>query len=219
MHRATAPILALLAFQASSAMAYVAEKAPPDLPYASSLTHDKGESWTYRNPKLDLRSYRQFLIDPSVVYQGADAQFDGVDPADRTKFAQIMTEALREEVGRSFPIATQPGDNVATLRLTLLGVDETKGGVATATRVTPMGFALSAVKSVAGKSGTFTGSVLFAIELIDSKTGELQIAAIRRESPDALDIPATVSTTNTVKAVAQSVAKQVRERLEGAAGR
>ena len=219
MHRGIAPILVLLACHASSAIAQTKDHAPTGLPYASSLRQDRGESWTYRHPNLDLRKYRQFIIDPSVVYQGPDAQFDDVDRGDRARYAEIMTEALRAEIGRSFPIATRSGENIARIRLTLLGVDETKGGVATATRVTPVGFALSAVKSLADKPGTLTGSVLFAIELTDSRSGELQIAAVRRESPDALDIPATTSTTNTVKAVAETVAKQVREKLESAAGR
>lgn len=214
MQREISLALVLLLCHSTSAFAQAKDNAPVNLKSAGRMTHDKGESWTYRHPSLNLRKYKEFIIDPGVVYSGPDAQFDDVDASDRRKYAAILTESLKAEVGSKFPLASRAGPNTARLRLTLIGVNTTKGGVATATRVTPVGFALSAVKSLAGKPGTLTGSVLYAIELADSVSGELQVAAVRRESPDALDIPATVSTTNTVKAVADSIAKQIREKLE-----
>jgi hypothetical protein len=96
----------------------------------------------------------------------------------------------------------------------MLGAQKTKGGIATATRVTPLGFATSAVKSAMGKKGTFTGSVLFAVELFDARTNELLLAAVRRRTPDPLDVPATLSTTDTVKSVAREFADGARKRLE-----
>ena len=71
--------------------------------------------------------------------------------------------------------------------MTLLGAKKTAGGVATATRVTPLGFATSALKSALGKSGTLTGSILYAVEAYDARTGELLIGAVRRRTPDPLD--------------------------------
>jgi hypothetical protein len=75
------------------------------------------------------------------------------------------------------------------------------------------------MKSIAGKPGSFTGSVQVAFELRDSRTQELQFAAVRRRSPDALDIPATLSTEATVEAVARDVANSIRKGLDRANGR
>jgi hypothetical protein len=215
----SAAVAGLLLVAGTAAYSQTKDHAPAALPYAQRMTHDRGESWNYKRPSLDLRRYRNVIIDRTVVYRGPDAQFDGIDQGERGKFAEITTRALTEEIGKSLPIVTRPGPDTLRLKMTLLGVDKTTGGVATATRVTPMGFAMSAVKSLAGKQGTFTGSVLYAVELTDSRSGELQIAAVRRMSPDALDIPATISTSETVKAVAESSAKRIRERLEAAMGR
>ena len=203
------------------AVAQTRDHAPTSLRSAPRLKQDSrnSESWTYAKPGLRLGAYRNVLIEPTAVYTGADAQFDGVERADRQRYAQMVTEALREEIAKSFPLVTSASAGTLRLRVTILGADNTRGGVATATRVTPLGIAASAVQSIAGREGRFTGSLLLALELSDGRSNELQFAAVRRRSPDALDIPATLSTTETVRAVARGVARDIREKLAEAAGR
>ena len=180
------------------------------------MTQDKAgtESWTYAQPTSRFLRYRTVIVDPTVVYQGPDAQFEGIDPADRAKYAQIITDELRSELAKTFPSPAKPQADTLRLRVTILGAEKTKGGIATATRVTPLGFATSALKSALGKTGSFTGSVLYAVELYDAKTNELLLAAVRRRTPDPLDVPATLSTTDTIKAVARDFANSARRRLE-----
>jgi hypothetical protein len=83
-----------------------------------------------------------------------------------------------------------------------------------ASTASAIGLATSAVKSALGKKGSFRGSVRFAIELHDGRTNELVLAAVRRRTPDGLDVPASLSTTDTVKAVARDLAGNARKRLE-----
>lgn len=200
------------------AFAQAKDHAPVNLQAATQMKHDsaKSESWTYAKPGLKFSRYESLMIEPTIVYAGADAQFDDVKPEDQRKFAALVTAALRSELAKSFKIVTSPGPDTLRLRTTLLGVETTKGGIATATRVTPIGFALSAVNSVAGREGKFTGSLLVALEMLDGRTGELEYAAVRRRSPDALDIGATLSTSDTVKSVAEEMAETLREKLERA---
>jgi Protein of unknown function (DUF3313) len=201
------------------ALAQTKDHAPAALPSSSVMTHDRGESWTYVKPKLDLHKYRSVMLEPTVVYSGADAQFDNIPRADRQRFATIVTDELRAELGKAMPLVQRAGPDTARLQVTLLGVEGTKGGLATATRVMPIGFAVSAVKSLAGKPGSLTGSMLFAVELTDATSGELEVAAVRRRTPDALDIGATLSTSDTVKSVARDFARNVSEKLAPATGR
>ena len=84
--------------------------------------------------------------------------------------------------------------------------------------MTPLGFATSAVKSALGKKGSFTGSLLYAVEVFDGRTNELMLAAVRRRTPDPLDVPATLGTEETVKAVAREFADGARKRLEDLTG-
>ena len=219
MRRISSAALLCLLLPGAPAVAQTRDHAPVALPYAGRMSHDRGESWNYAKPNLDLTKYHSLIIDRTAVYRGADAQFDGIDEADRAKYAALTTDALTSEIGKAIPLVSKPGPGILRLKMTLLGADKTKGGVATATRVTPIGLGISAVKSLAKKGGTFTGSVLYAVELTDSRSGELLIAAVRRMSPDALDVPATLGTTETIKAVAHTSAKRIRERLEARMGR
>jgi len=130
----------------------------------------------------------------------------------------VITDELRKELVKTFPSPAKPQADTLRLKVTILGATKTKGGIATATRVTPIGFGLSAVKSALGKPGTFTGSVLFAVELYDAKTNQLLLAAVRRRTPDPLDVPATISQDETIKSVAREFADGARKRLENLTG-
>ena len=208
--------LSALALIATQASAQTHDNAPVGLSSSNRMTQDAPgpESWTYAQPATVFLKYRTVLIDPTTVYNGPDAQFKGVDPADRARFAAIVTEELRSEIGKSFPAPARAQADTLRIRTTLLGAEKTTGGIATATRVTPLGFATSALKSALGKSGSFTGSILYAVEVYDARTGELLLAAVRRRTPDPLDVPATLSTSNTIKAVARDFANSARKRLE-----
>ena len=192
------------------------DHAPTALPSASKMSQDKAgtESWTYAQPVQVFTKYRTVMVDNTTVYRGPDAQFDGIDPADREKYAGIITQELRSEIAKTFPTPARPQADTLRLKVTILGATKTKGGLATATRVTPLGFATSALKSAVGRKGSFTGSLLYAVELYDARTNELLLAAVRRRTPDPLDVPATLSTTDTVKAVAREFADGARKRLE-----
>lgn len=200
---------------AMPASAQTQDHAPAALQSAPELRHDKGEAWTYIKPGLDFARYKAVVVEDTAVYKGPDAQFKDLKPEDRAHFAALLTQALRSELATA-PGLGPAGPGVLRVKATILGAEKTTGGAATATRVMPIGLVTNAVKSVAGKPGSLTGSVLAAVEISDSATGELLAAAVRREAPDALDIPATVSTADTVKAVARGMAKKLRERLEKA---
>lgn len=217
---ATAALGAALIFGAYPAVAQTKDHAPVGLKSSNKMAQDKAgsESWTYAQPREVFGKYRTLIVDNTAVYNGPDAQFDGIDAADRTKFASIVTNELRSELAKSFPNPARVQADTLRLKVTLLGAEKTKGGLATATRVTPMGFGLSALKSAVGKGGSFTGSVLFAVELYDARTNELLLAAVRRRHPDPLDVPATLGTEETVKAVAREFADGARERLQDLTG-
>jgi hypothetical protein len=218
LSRLALPAIVLLA--AVPVSAQTKDHAPVALKSSNKMTQDKAgaESWTYVQPREVFTKYRSVIVDPTVVYQGPDAQFDGIDSADRYKAASVITEELRQELAKTFPSPAKPQADTLRIKVTILGATKTKGGIATATRVTPVGFGLSALKSALGKPGTFTGSVLFAVELHDARTNELLLAAVRRRTPDPLDVPATISQDETIKSVAREFADGARKRLENLTG-
>ena len=208
------PVAALAAV--SPAIAQTRDHAPVAMQSARQMMQDKAdsESWSYVNPAANFTKYRTVIVDPTVVYDGPDAQFEGIDRDARQRFAVILTNELRSEIGKSFAAPPRATPTTLRVRVNLIGAQTTKGGLATATRATPMGLGLSAAKSLLGKQGTLTGSVLYGVEAFDGATGELLLAAVRRRTPDPLDIPATLSTTKTVESVARDFASSARKRLE-----
>src|SRR5215204_1555235 len=213
---ASSAIAVALLLNSAPALAQAEDHAPVGLKSAGQMAQDKAgsESWTYAQPRQVFAKYRTVIVDQTAVYNGPDAQFEGdISAADRAKFAAIVTNALRSELAKTFLAPARPQADTLRLKVTLLGAQKTRGGLATATRVTPVGFGLSAVKSALGRGGSLTGSVLVAVELHDARTGELLLAAVRRRHPDPLDIPATLGTEETVKAVAREFADTARKRL------
>lgn len=205
--------LALLLILAT-ASAVSAQTQPPAVPPGSTPGVIYGsESWTYMKPDADLSKYDAVLIRPTAVYQGLDAQFDGIEPSDLQAYADVVTNALSAEMPKSFKLVDKAGPHTIAMQVTILGAKKTVGGVATATRVLPFGLAANAFKSLEGKPGTLTGSLLLEVEFSDARTGDLLAAAVRRRAPDALNVGATVSMTDTVKAIAFDMAKTLREKM------
>jgi hypothetical protein len=191
------------------------EHAPVSLRSSQKMGQDKpkSESWTYISPTFRSSRFPSVCVMQTKVYSGPDAQFPGTSAADKQRFAGILTDRVREELGKSFTVYPDKRPGCLAMQMTLVGLQDTKGGVATATRVTPFGFAFSAVNSIRGKGGTFTGSMLVALEVTGGKKNELLVAAVRRREPDALDIPATFSMTDTVNAIARDYGRDLSERL------
>jgi hypothetical protein len=217
--RAAAPA-ALLMF-ATPAIAQTVDHAPVDLPDAQLMAQDKSgsESWTYVNPSVNFTTYRNVIVDPTSVYTGPDAQFGDISQEDRDQYAAIMTGELQSDIAKAFPAPPQPPTaNTLRVHVVLLGAQKTVGGLATATRATPIGLGLNVFKSLTGKKGTLTGSLLIAVEGYNAKTGELLFTAVRRRTPNPLDIPATLSTTDTVKAVARDFANDAVLKLQNMMG-
>lgn len=213
MTRAALGIALVVVLSGSGATAQTNDHAPQALTSAEELKHDRKESWTYIKPALSLARYTEIQVVPTAVYHGADSQFDDIPMAEREKFAGILTKALEAEMAKSFKVVAKPAADAIRIKFTIVGATKTTVGVGTVSSVMPIGAVTNALKSVTGKKGSYSGSVLLAFELFDARTGELLAAAVRREAPDALDITATLSTTETVKAVAAAVASKLRARL------
>ena len=201
------------------AMPAAALAQPQGLRSSAQLSEDSGkDSWAYRNPTADVTRYKSFIVEPTVVSTDPAAKWGKISEADKQKYAAQFTAALQAEIGRSYTLTTEKGPGVGVMRLTLLGVSPASP-IAVATKVTPIGFALTGIKSMAGKPGSFSGSAQVAFELMDSESGDVVVAVLRRRSPDALDIGASASTDGTVAAIAKDAAEAIRDGLDRANGR
>lgn len=191
------------------------EHAPVSLKSASKLAQDQasGESWTYIDPDFQKARFNGVCVLPTKIYSGPDAQFPGTSVADKQRFADILTTTLVGELSQGIEVSQTRKPGCLSIQMTIVGVSNTKTGFATASRILPIGLATNAFKSATGKKGSFSGSMLLATEMTGGKNNKLFVSAVRRKAPDALDIPSTLSMTDTVKAISRDVGKSLRERL------
>jgi hypothetical protein len=189
------------------------ESAPNGLSSSALLQRDLDDKsrWAYQSPVVDIAAYDRFHFESVAVLPGPEAEFGSMSSGDRQALAAIIGEEFASVFGEKYSIAFAPGPGVARVRLTLLGVKRTIGGLATVTRVLPHGIMMNAAKGAMGGSGTFTGSIELAIEIFDSQKDSLFRSEIRRETPAVYDIEATLSTDRTVRSAARALAKSVRE--------
>ena len=166
----------------------------------------------YRAANADLRKYNRFVIDPVEIYQGADADFGGATEQDKQQMAQFMRSEFVRALGSR--VASMPGPDVARLHLILGGLENNVPGVATVSRVAPAGLVMNVINSASDRPGSFSGSTTIAGELRDSQTNALLVSFVQKRYPDAMNIGATLSSTDAQKAAISDAADAFRKRVD-----
>jgi hypothetical protein len=206
----------LIALSACAAQTENVEQ-PPTGVVTETMQPAEGEhgAWTYLDPTVDLKKYTRFILERPKVYRGEGARYPtSFSQEDLDEIADNFLTETRAALEPKYPVVTEPGPDVARLRFTLIGVEETVPYVSTVTRVIPVGAAINMVSSAAGGGGTLTGSVTYAIEALDSESGKVVAAAVRRLTPGAFDLSSTLGTKDTARAVAKDAAAKLRSRLD-----
>ncbi|HEX6978079.1 MAG TPA: DUF3313 domain-containing protein [Alphaproteobacteria bacterium] len=166
----------------------------------------------YRASNVNPRQYTRFIVEPVQIYRGADADFGGATEQQKQQMAAFMQSELVRALGNR--VTTTPGPNVARMKVTLAGLEGNIPVAATASRLLPVGLVANVVQSARGEPGSFTGSVTYAAEVVDSMTGRPIVVAVQKRSPDAMDIGATLSSQEAQKAAITSVADAFRKKID-----
>ncbi len=182
---------------------------------SSQQSASKPASWVYKVPDADLQRYTRFMVDPVVVYRGDDARYEGINDAQVTEIAQLLTSETRRTLSNGYTLTPNPGPNTARIVMKLAGVEEAVVGDTKVSRVVPIG----ALKDTTGGSGVYTGAIVLAVEVYDSQTSKLLSAALRRYNPPAFDSEASVSTMDTARAAARAAAADLRAAIDRVHGR
>jgi len=189
---------------------------PSRLQSAGQLQKDQKTpgAYIYRAPNLNVSKYTALMVEPTFIYSGPEASFSDFTAADLLKFSQVVTEEFRKTLGEKYIISNTAAANVIRIRPTLIGVEKTVGGVATVARILPIGLAINAVRAGGGGTGgSMTGGIELAIEMFDAQTNDLLASTVRQQAPAVFDMEATLSTEDTVRASARSLAETLRDAI------
>jgi Protein of unknown function (DUF3313) len=199
IRRAVGPALALGAMLAlpgcgSTPVAY------QELGSAAQLrpAREAEKPFQYRGTS-DLAGYSKLMIDPVTIYTGPDAQFGSVSPDDRKIVADYMTRKFTEVLGKRYELTNEPAPGTARLHLTLTGIETSTPVLSTVSHVAPVAVVVNTALEATDHNGTFFGSVSYAVELSDAVGGDLLYAYVTRQTPDALDVTASVGYLDAAK--------------------
>jgi hypothetical protein len=141
---------------------------------------------------VDWRSYNKIIIEPIVIYRGADQQFGDMSEADKTSLASYMQTRFAEKLSSRFTLANQRAPNTLRVRLTLTGAAITTPVLGTMSRFDIGGLVYNGVQAARDGEGSMTGSVIYAVEIFDAATSRLLSAFVSKQYPSPTNIKATV---------------------------
>lgn len=163
---------------------------------------------------VDWKKYGKIIIEPVSLYQGSDGQFNDMDQADRRHLADYMQQKFGKELTTRFQSATSPSPNTLRLKLTLTGADTTTQVAGTVTKFDLAGGPYNIVQSIRGGRGMLSGYVNYAVEIHDAETGELLLAYVAEQYPNAMNIGATFGSLSAAETGIDKGAEELLKKLQ-----
>ncbi|MBS1167929.1 MAG: putative lipoprotein [Proteobacteria bacterium] len=178
----------------------------------NSADGDGRTPYRYASP-VDWRSYNSVILQPVIIYGGADQQFDGVSDEDKQILASSMRDKFTAALSRRFAFVGEPTPNTLRIRLTLTGASTTTPVLGTLSRFDLAGGVYNGVQAVRGGEGAMTGAVIFAVEIYDASTSTLLAAYIEKQYPNAYNISASLGALAAAQVGIEKGAERLVDRL------
>ena len=133
----------------------------------------------YVDPRADFTKYGKIMMDPVRMYAAKpDSDLARVSKEDQQRLVNYFDAALRQRLKADYALVAQTGPDVMRLRVAITEAKGAKVLLDTASTVTPIGLAISGLKTIATGSGTSVGSIGAEFEVLDSTTQERLAAAV-----------------------------------------
>jgi hypothetical protein len=134
------------------------------------------ERWI--KPDVDFSKYNKLMIETVVFYYADDSEDKGIDVASMKELTDAFNEELVNALRNKYPLVTEPGPDVARLRIALTNIKKSKPVIGTVSSIVPAGMAVSFIKK--GASGSWSGSGATSAEFmaLDSTTNDVILVAV-----------------------------------------
>ncbi|ASV99323.1 DUF3313 domain-containing protein [Paraburkholderia aromaticivorans] len=202
-HKLVPLLFSVAAMLALTACAGVQPVAYTGISSSSQLKQNRDDDsrkvpYKYAAPVVWSR-YTQVMLEPVIVYQGADNQFGELTRDDRSALANYMGQTFSKKMATRFDVATQAGPNTLRVKLTLTGAEKTTLLAGQVMHFDLAGNLYNGVQSIRGAQGAFSGSVSYAVEIYDSVSGQLLKAYVSKQYPNAMNLPAAFGSLSAAK--------------------
>jgi len=190
--RVAVPVLCV-ALAGCASIAPVPYSGVASSPYLAPNPSDTSGRIPYRySTTVDWRSYNKVIIEPVVIYRGADQQFGDMSEDDKASLARYMQTRFAEKLSSRFALANQRAPNTLRVRLTLTGAAITTPVLGTMSRIDIGGLVYNGVQAARDGEGSMTGSVIYAVEIFDASTSRLLSAFVTKQYPSPTNFKATI---------------------------
>ncbi|EHD20843.1 MULTISPECIES: DUF3313 domain-containing protein [Brenneria] len=169
--------------------------------------------YRYATP-VDWKQYANVIIEPVVIYQGADNQFDDIEQEDRQALALYMQNTFINTLKTRFQQVNTAAPHTLRIKLTLTGAETTTQVAGTVTKFDLAGGPYNIVQSIRGKQGMLGGSVSYAVEIYDAQTNRLLNAYVAKQYPNALNVGATIGSLSAAEVGIDKGAEELLDMLK-----
>lgn len=149
--------------------------------------------------QANWQNYSKVIIDPVTIYQGSDATFVKVSPADQADLATYMQDTFSKKLANRFTVTTTPDANTLRIHLTLTGAAKSVFGLSTLMHADIAGNLYNGVQLVRGGPGAMMGSVLYSVEIYDAQSNQLLESYVAKQYPNSENIMASFGTLTAAK--------------------
>ena len=108
----------------------------------------------YVNPKAAWSTYNQVIIDPVTLWGGATSS---ISPADQESLTNFFYQALRTQIGQTFPLVDAHGPGVMLLQVAITDLESATPGLRTISSIIPQARVLNTLKYAATGTYAFIG--------------------------------------------------------------
>jgi hypothetical protein len=138
-------------------------------------------------PGVDFSKYNKLMIDTPVFYYADDSEDKGIDLAATQELTDAFNQELINALKDKYPMVTEPGPDVARLRIALTNVKKSKPVISTVSSIVPVGIAVSFIKK--GTTGSWSGSGATSAEFmaLDSTTNDVIAVAADTQTAGYFD--------------------------------
>ena len=142
----------------------------------------KGEGdqalYRYAKPNVDLKQYKQILIDPVMIYKDGE-----MDKDQRENYQTLANNAyvyLSDALKKDYQIVKVAEPGTLRIQWAIIDADSSKPVRNTLATIMPIGIGLSLVKVAATGKQSGVGEISTQMKITDASTGELLGAALDR---------------------------------------
>jgi len=151
-------------------------------PLVNPAIYEKGTGdqtlYRYVNPNLDVKKYKNILIDPVIVQK--DGELDAKERQNYQILANNAFTYLTQELEKDYTIVKNPEHGTCRIQMAIIDADSAKPVRNTFATIIPISIGLSLIEYAAIGKQMGVGEITMEMKITDANTGELLGAALDR---------------------------------------